>query len=347
MDRRTLPTKLTTQRVQIFETDRAALSSIAWDTFAAKCGASFRCAHGALAAWQLSDSMFFRLRLFEIYGGEFGGKIGQCAVAVSRRQSYFIDGIQLSPGDEALWEASMTAVLGRLGPGRYRYGSPWSIEKAREQSLQLLRNVSVEVVESHVVQGVDFNRWKSWDDYFGAVSNNARRNAKKARIRFPALQIWVNRGLSTLRHALAITNLHFRTSARKACKTPRAVIVARFMARSLVMGKYAMTAIATTEGVDLAAISGVQFGQHWYYLTGGSEVDNGGAAWHLMLAVIRDVYDRTSGTGKCLMGPVRQLDAGWENLARSRTQCRVSEFPSSTVTFSYSPATGKPATEVS
>ena len=195
MDRRTLPTKLTMRRVQIFETDRAALSSIAWDTFAAKCGASFRCAHGALAAWQLSNSMFFRLRLFEIYGGEFGGKIGQCAVAVSRKQSYFIDGIQLSPGDEALWEASMTAVLGRLGPGRYRYGSPWSIEKAREQGLQLLRNVSVEVVESHVVQGVDFNRWKSWDDYIGAVSNNARRNAKKARIRFPALQIRVNRGL--------------------------------------------------------------------------------------------------------------------------------------------------------
>lgn len=284
------------------------------------------------------DSGLFRLRLFEFYGGELGGKFGQCALAVSAKKSVFIDGLQLAPGHENAWQASMTALLAKLGPGRYRYGSTWSIEAARVEELRQLQEVAVETVEPHIIQAVDFSRWNSWDDYIRSVSNNARRNAKKALSRFPSLQVRVKRGLATLREASAITNLHSRTIVRKSFKVARPLIVAQFIARTLVMRKYTMTAIASDAGTDLAAISGVEFGAHTYYLTGGSVPDNGGSAWHLMLQVIRQAYDRTGGTGKFLMGPVRQLDAGWEDLAQSRAQCRVTEFPSSIVTFSYSGA---------
>ena len=59
---------------------------------------------------------------------------------------------------------------------------------------------------------------------------------------------------------------------------------------------------AIADGQALAAFSGIEFGKNMYYLTGGSEADNGGAAWHLMLMVIRRAYDRTHGSGKFLMG---------------------------------------------
>ena len=85
----------------------------------------------------------------------------------------------------------------------------------------------------------------------------------------------------------------------------------------------------------MAAVSGIEFGRNTYYLTGGSQVRNEGVAWHLMLTAIREAYDRTLGSGKFLMGQVRKSDPGWDSLAKSRQQCRVSEFPTSVVTFAY------------
>ncbi len=101
------------------------------------------------------------------------------------------------------------------------------------------------------------------------------------------------------------------------------------------MHKYAITAVAIISGSVVATFSGIEFGQNTYYLTGGSEVNNGGAPWYLLLLLIRRTYDRTHGTGKFLMGTVQKSGPGWDGLARSRKQCRVTDFPTSIVTFTY------------
>jgi hypothetical protein len=102
------------------------------------------------------------------------------------------------------------------------------------------------------------------------------------------------------------------------------------------MQKHAVSAVVLLDGRALAGFAGIEFGDQTYYMLGGSSGDNGGGAWLLMLTMIRRAYDRTGGAGKFLMGAVRSSEPGWENLSRSREQCRVVEFPSSTVTFTYS-----------
>ena len=277
-----------------------------------------------------------RLRYFELYSEDSGSKIGQCAISTERHQTIFLDGLQLLPEHEELWQPAMAALLSALGPGRYRYGSQWSTESPRDLDLTKIRDVTVERAEPIIVQAVDFSHWNSWDDYYRQVSNNARRNAKKAVSRHPDLQLKMRRGLSTLFDSPALTTLQRAIASRKQIPASFLRIAARFLFRTITMHKYAITAVVTAGGRTLAALSGIEFGESTYYLTGGSEADISGAAWHLMLALIRETHDRTHGSGKFLMGTVEENGPGWINLARSREQCRVHDFPTAIVTFTYS-----------
>jgi hypothetical protein len=314
--------------------------------FAQRCGASFRCAYNALAAWQFAASgcnnyMPFRLRRFQIFSEDNGAKIGQCTIAIGHTQRVFVDGLQLLPAYQAFWELAMAALLASLGPGRYRYGSRWNIEPSRELDLQNLSGVNVELIEDLIVQAIDFTCWKSWNDYFRQISNNARRNAKRASTQHPTPTVQIRCGLLTILDVLAITSLHRNTLLRKNIKEASfEVLLSRFLFRFITKHKYSITAVARAGGRTLAAFFGIEFGQNTYYWTGGSRADNRGVAWHLMLETIRHAYNRTHGSGKFLMGTVEESGLGWDNLAWSRKQCRAANFPTSIVTFTYRPAGG-------
>jgi hypothetical protein len=304
-----------------------------WDAFAQQCGASYFCAYDALAL-QLKDALRFQRRFFEIRAA--ATKVGQCAVAAGSKQSFFLDGIQLLPHYEPLWRPSMTALLDELGPGQYRYGSEWSIEPKRQAMLQSIPGVALETVKPVVVQAVDFARWESWEAYLHDISENARRNAKRALLRHPDLRIRTRRNLSALADTLAIARLRFGVASRKKLDIPLATILAGFVFRTAALRRYAVTAVAKGSGGARAAMSGIEFGGSTFYLTGGSTPQNDGAAWHLTLAMLRDTFDRTSGHGKFVMGQILKKDSpGWQSLARSREQVRPSEFPTSVITFSY------------
>lgn len=322
--------------IRAAEISRKDISPQIWDSCAKQCNASFRCSYAATAAWRFDHSfMPARLRYFDLYSEDSGSKIGQCAIARGRQQTIFLDGLQLLPEHEELWQPAMEALLSVLGPGRYRYGSRWSMEKARDLDFTKIRDVTVERAKPIIVQAVDFSHWNSWDDYYRQVSNNARRSAKKAVVRHPDLQLKVRRGLSTLFDSPSLTMLQRAVARRKQISASFLRMAARFLFRTITMHKYAVTAVVTAEGRTLAAFSGIEFGENTYYLSGGSEAEIGGAAWHLMLALIRETHDRTHGSGKFLMGSVEENSPGWISLARSREQCRVVDFPTSIVTFTY------------
>jgi hypothetical protein len=321
--------------IKVAEVSWTRLASCGWDEFAIRCGASFRCARAAISAWQFDDHIRGRLRWFEIYCAESGEKIGQSAITFGRQQAAFVDGLQLLPESAALWEQSMRALLNELGSGQYRYGSHWSIEPPRVESLQNLAGVRVQEVQPFTVQAIDFSRWKSWDDYFRQISNNARRNARRASVQNPTLSVRVRRGLSTIADTHVLIRLQRVMASRKKLRLSLGKIILRFLFRSAFMQKYAVTAIVMVDSLALAAFSGIEFGQNTYYLSGGSDAGSGGAAWHLMLTMIRHAYDRTDGSGKFLMGCDHDISQGWTNLARSREQCRVTNFPTGIVTFDY------------
>lgn len=319
------------------ETDRSKVDFVTWDAFAKKCASSFRCSYFASRAWQIDDGwMFTKLRNFEFYIDCDRLKIGQCAIGISDHIKIFADALQVLPGYSNFWQDMMCLLLEKLGPGRYQYGSLWNIEQPREYALQRIDGVRVDVIEGLPIQTVDFALWENWNHYFAAVSNNARRSAKRALKQIPPPRIRVRQGLSTLLDVITLTRLHSRTASRKNMNSPVTRILLRNILRTITMRRHAVTAIVRVGGRAAAAFAGIEFGEHTYYMLGGSRADNGGAAWLLMLTMIRRAYERTGGAGKFLMGAVRSAEPGWENLSRSREQCRVVEYQSSTVTFTYS-----------
>jgi hypothetical protein len=98
------------------------------------------------------------------------------------------------------------------------------------------------------------------------------------------------------------------------------------------------TAVVSGQNRVLGAIFGVEFGPHVYYDSGGSRPDNGGAAWHLTLAMLRRTYERNPRTAKFIMGYVdyathdENIGGG---LLRFRQSCRVSAYPTGVVRFAY------------
>ncbi|PHK96312.1 hypothetical protein CR162_02935 [Pseudoroseomonas rhizosphaerae] len=313
-----------------------AAGAAEWDCFAQRCGASFRCAHKALALWQLDHHLPYRLRLLEIHalrGGE-RRKVGQCAVGIGLRQRVFADSLQLLPEERGLWPQAMQAVLGRLGPGEYRYGSQWSLEAPREAELADIPGISVTAVEPITVHAVPFREWGSWEDYLRGLSNNARRNARRAQEQFADLSVETRRGWETLRRWGALQGLKSMLAERKQLdfRLPRQFL--RFAMRLVAMRENNFIAVARGGGQDMAAFAGIDFGPNTYFLDSGARDTRNGTAWHLMLAMLRRAYGRAP-EGHFVMGAQYARDPVDEGLHFSRRQCRAAFLPTSEVSFRY------------
>ena len=143
--------------------------------------------------------------------------------------------------------------------------------------------------------------------------------------------------------ALTSLNLSMARAKRLAASPTRQLL--RFLLRLITLGDYTITAVISDQKRQLAAFSGIEFGANTYYVMGGSEPQNGGAAWHLLLTMIRRAYHRAPANGQFLMGPVEEESPGWVNLARSREQCRVSNLATSITWFTFSRNAPLPVTE--
>lgn len=308
----------------------------AWDAFAARCGASFRCARRALSLWQFDHHLFHRLRRLEIHVGRDGAmrKIGQCAVGIGRRRRVFADSLQLLPEHQHRWPEAMRAVLQALGPGEYHYGSQWNLEEPREEVLARLPGVSVTHVEALTVDVVDFSQWPSWEAYFRAVSSNAKRNAKRAQEQFPEMEVQVRTGMGALRSWFALHRLRSILAERKHLRIGGLLALARSAMRTVALGGENFTAILRCGDEAAAGFAGIDFGANTYYLQAGSQTNNGGAAWHLMLSMLARAQKRRP-QGRFVMGAQYASQPRDEGLAFSRRQVRVSLVPTSEVTFRY------------
>jgi hypothetical protein len=339
---------LATGQIQILELDPSEIDPSSWDNFAQICDASYKCGYYALKEWQI-ESMALRprrkMRVFEILARN-ERKVGQCAIGQRAKEVIFVDALQIDPDYVGLWPKAMGALLARLGPCRCRYGSEWNLEPARERILNKLDGVKIDAVEPVLLQAIDFSAWQTWEAYFSAISQNARRNAKKARTSIPEPSLKVRYGLATLKHMPTLAHLYVWTNIRKglAASSVHALglILGRSLGRfvrSITMREHIMTAVARNGKPTLAVFYGalavfygMRFGRNVYYLAGGSKKRNGGVAWHLLLTMIENAYRCSGGMGKFVMGP---LSSGLTELAKSRKQCRVTDFNTSIVSFSY------------
>ncbi len=323
---------------EIVEVAKFGASPEAWDAFAERCGASFRCASGALSLWQLDHHgwhRMHRLDLMLVRPGQFL-KIGQVAVGVGRKLRVFADSIQLLPDQLHLWPQAMDAVLRHLGAGEYHYGSQWNIEAPREDALSALPGVEVRAVEGITLDVVEFRQWNDWTSYFRAISNNAKRNAKRAQDTFPDMEVQSRIGLASLQSWFSLYKLKAKLAQRKKLDLSGLRSILRFGMRLAALRNRAFTSIVRCGGKPMAAFSGIDFGANTYFLEAGSCDGNTGTNWHLLLGMLERAFARDP-RGQFVMGAQYASDPRDQGLAFSRRQIRVSLLPTSEVVFRYKP----------
>lgn len=309
-----------------------------WDELAERWGGSYRGARGHERVWTLKRFPRARLRLFDIHGGPRRDKIGQCAVALHRGGGRFLDRLLVESDESGVWEAAMQAVLERLPPGCYSYGWELNLEPPREYSLARLPGVVVEDVRPLTVHAVDFAGWASWEDYHKAISTNVKRNVKKAVAEHPDIVVERRAGAPAIWHVRRLVRLRSQTFARKGLPFRPLPAALSTVTNLLLTGRHTFTALAITGEGSLAAFSGIRFGSRTYYADGGSAPENQGAAWFLLTEQIRAAYDHDP-TGWFVMGYLDQAlheEVVGGGLLRSRRSCRVSELPTSVVSFTWS-----------
>jgi len=305
-----------------------------WDRFAELCGGSYRCAY--YAAYLAPG---WRVRRFEILqlSGNQSRKIGQCAVTLSGPIRIFADQLQLLSGFQIYWEPAMNMILKALGPGRYQYGSEWCTEPPRDNELARLINIQLEDVRLAYLQAIEFERWKSWDEYWSSVSSNIRRNYQKALSENADLELNLKCELSLLRVLPTLYRLKELTLQKKqlggsVIRSVKSAIRTTFLFKITT----AMVCLKNSKVVGFSTC--LFYGQHAFYLEGGATRDVPGSGWYVLASTIRYAFERSQGKGLFVMGPVEEKTMQkpeWQGLARSRQQCRVTDRPVATIRFHY------------
>jgi hypothetical protein len=317
-------------------------SALEWDAFAQSCDASFRCSHPATRLWQVERHLAFRLLRLDInlpVGGDLV-KIGQCAIGKGRKLNVFSDSLQVLPEYRHLWPAAMRAVLVAGGEGTYHYGSDWNLEPCRADFLRALDGVTVEDVHPVDVVAIDFSRWATWEAYYKAVSQNARRNSEKVHRHYADLSVQRRHGVDAFRDIVPLQLLRRKLFERKSVSSSLAGLVARSGYRLAATTAYSHSGRLKDGRRVLARNLCIDFGRSTFYMEAAAAECSGGESTYLLRATIQEAYARSRGRGTFVMGPDdHKLDGDpqWEGLRRSRDQWRATARPTSMIRFTYLP----------
>ncbi len=329
-------------RVVARKVDLWSVKGAEWDAFAKACGCSVKATRGHSAAWLLKNFIHYKLCLLEIFEqtGDGSRKIGQCAIGLcTDGASFFLDRIQLLPSDETKWAAAMRAILLETGSGEYEYGWELNLEPPRDDALAALPGVSIKSTTPLVVQAVDFSRWESWDAYYRDLRKGARQSAQFAVRDIPGLNFKTWSGRQSIFAIPALTRLKVSLSKRKNLTLRLMDLLTSYLGWTILCPRYTVTRLARDGNRVLAAYYGAEFGANFYYLEAASVQGNQGASWALLLSMIQRSYERDP-QGRFVMGYVNYAIHEEEvsgGLLRSRTACRITDFPTSVVRFKYLP----------
>ncbi|MEJ1934358.1 hypothetical protein WDZ92_29530 [Nostoc sp. NIES-2111] len=320
--------------------EKGPIARSEWNAFAESSKASFHGSASGRFYWLHQFLNVFRRVDVTVYAGEGPArqKIGQCSVAVGRKVSVFAYGLQLAPGFEEFFCECLCAVLQVLGPGRYQYGSKWSLEPARESWLARIPGVTVGQVRHFGVDAVDLSAYQCVNHYISSVATNAKRNLKKAERADPPLTIRVRRGLST---ALDIpSHLKCRIAMYRRKGVPYSVsrMLLAYLLRATLLREYSYSAVAMQDGSPVATFGAVTFGSQLFYIDGGSTDESTGFGWALTLHVLADHFAKQP-QGYFVLGcadlPADEDESHFEVQVRSRRDARAARYRTAMITFDW------------
>jgi hypothetical protein len=270
----------------------------AWDAFILASGGSF------LGTWRVvrANGFLSRIRVFEFFAHENGAahKIGQCAVAVARRRIRFLDRLHLLPERADQWERCVALVVERCGAGLYEYGSLWNAENRQAPHGRVGSWISRSLPGPRfLIDRVDFARWSGFDEYRDHVSENIRRDYRKAVAASATLEC--RQGLAALGGVITLCRLRSQVMRRNRQAFSLVLDIATHVLKIVCIGKLAFIATVRAGGRSPAAFFGVRFGEDIYYLAGGTEKNANGYGSYLFLTLIEDWF-ATHPTGKLYLG---------------------------------------------
>jgi hypothetical protein len=285
--------------VTMLERSPRSVDAEDWDTFVRRCDGSF------LGAWHFIRANRFlrRIRVFEFLVTENGErrKIGQCAVALGARRIRFMDRLHLLPEWTDHWNRCVQLLVERCGAGVYEYGSLWNAESRSLPDGPVGRRSSqIRPGPPFLVDRVDFGRWPSFAHYRADVSENIRRDYRKAVA--AAATVETREGWAALADVMTLVRLRGEVLRRNREPFSFAADLARHVLKILSMGKSAFISTVRAEGRCRAAFFGVRFGGDVYYLAGGTEKTANGYGSYLFLTLIEGWF-AADPRGRLFLGP--------------------------------------------
>jgi hypothetical protein len=283
--------------VVLHERAIGSVDPVEWDRVAVASDGSF------LGSWKVIRAERVRraVRVFEFFSAAATppAKIGQCAVAVAGRGVRFLDRIHLLPAYASAWEQCLREVIARCGARSCTYGSTWNHEA------RCLAAASTSLPRRRVTDGglrldcIDFATWPGFAAYRRAVSENLRRDFKKAAAAAPILT--TRRGMDACRDVPALVALRRQVMRRNDEPFSSMVDVPMHALKLMCLGDDAFISMVEANGRPQAAFFGIRFGSAFYYVSGGTSDKCEGFGSYLFLTLIERWFAEQPG-GKLYLG---------------------------------------------
>ena len=267
--------------IVLHERAAGAVDAEAWDATAIASGGSF------LGSWRVirTERVRSQVRVFGVVSTVAGRPVtvGQCAVAITGRRIRFLDRIHLLPAHAHAWSAVLRQVVGRCGPGTYLYGSRWNHE--RRSPVPAAAPLPGRVEDDALrLDCLDFTAWAGFAAYRRGVSENLRRDYKKAAAASPI--VTTRRGLDACRDVPALVALRKQVMRRNGEPFSSVVDGPKHALKLMCLGDDAFISLVEAGGRARAAFFGVRFGDRLYYVAGGTEDKCEGFGSYLFLTLI-------------------------------------------------------------
>jgi hypothetical protein len=285
-------------RLKISERSYFSFQKNEWDNFARASFGSF------LGSWRVIKArrLFGVVRFFDFIlsdGSSTNHKVGQCALLVDAQSVTFLDRIYLVPAQRDLRDRCLALICEQFGARRYNYGSHWNEEEYSPDPAICGFATGAFTDHPFQIDVIDFRDWPDFHAYRRAVSENIRRDFRKARKASTLLR--TRFGPAAARDLVALVAMRACMMRKNKESFSQTFDFFVHAAKLAILGENGFITTAKINGRCYSAFFGAKFGRNIYYISGGTRQNRMGAGSYLLLTLI-EAWFSENPTGKVLMG---------------------------------------------
>jgi hypothetical protein len=156
--------------------------------------------------------------------------------------------------------------------------------------------------EDFHIDRVDFSKWRDFEHYTSSISNNIRRDLKKAKN--TGAKVNIRHGWSALRDLYTLVKARRLVMEKNKMPFHLARDLLLHFVKIIYFGKQAFIATVSLNDVKYSALLCTVFGDRCYYIAGGVWPNDLGLGSYGMMSVIEH-WQEKSPKGQFVMGYVR------------------------------------------